>query len=98
MQLFVQNGQIGFLLGAIQISFEFGISFEHCQLDDFQYGHGQWTKDNVPKCLTCKYTNTQIQIHKYSNIASAKVAYMPKVCYIFEKVMVRGPQKNVSSV
>ena len=66
MQLFVQNGQIGFLMGAIQISFEFGMSFEHCQLDDFQYGHGQWTKDNVPKCLTCKYTNTQIQIHKYS--------------------------------
>ena len=32
MQLFVQSGQIGFLMGAIQISFEFGMSFEHCQL------------------------------------------------------------------
>ena len=40
-----------------------------------------------------KFTNTQIHKYKYTNTASAKVAYMPKVCYIFENVMVRGPQK-----
>ena len=39
--------------------------------------------------------NTQIQIHKYTNTASVKVADRPNMCYIFEKVMVRGPQKNV---
>ena len=43
------------------------------------------TKDNVPKCLKCKYTNTNTQIHKYANIAWVKVAVMPSMCYIFEK-------------
>ena len=28
MQLFVQSGQIGFLMGAIQISFEFGMPWK----------------------------------------------------------------------
>ena len=52
-------------------------------------------KFNVYSCVTCKYTNTttQIQIHKYTNTASIKVADRPNMCYIFEKVMVRGPQK-----
>ena len=42
--------------------------------------------------------NTQIQIHKYTNTASVKVADRPNMCYIFEKVMVRGPQKQCSRV
>ena len=41
-------------------------------------------KDNVPRCLTCKYTKT----------ASVKVSHRPNICYIFEMVMVRGPQKQ----
>ena len=57
-------------------------------------------KFNVYSCVTCKYTNTitQIQIHKYTNTASIKVADRPNMCYIFEKVMVRGPQKQCSQV
>ena len=51
------------------------------------------TKDNVPKCLKCKYTNTNTQIHKYANIAWVKVAVMPSMCYIFEKVLVQGLQR-----
>ena len=43
-----------------------------------------------------KYTNTQI--HKYANTALVKVADRHDMCYIFEKVMVRGPQKQCSWV
>ena len=56
------------------------------------------TKDNVPKCLKCKYTNTNTQIHKYANTAWVKVAVMPSMCYVFEKVRVQGPQKQCSRV
>ena len=57
-------------------------------------------KFNVYSCVTCKYTNTitQIQIHKYTNTASIKVADRPNMCYIFEEVTVRGPQKQCSRV
>ncbi len=37
-------------------------------------------------------------MHKYTNTASVKVADRPNMCYIFEKVMVRGPQKQCSRV
>ena len=43
-----------------------------------------------------KYTNTQI--HKYANTALVKVADKHDMCYIFEKVMVRGPHKQCSRV
>merc|ERR1711963_1142179 len=55
-------------------------------------------RNNVPGCLTCKYTNTNTQIHKYANTALVKGADRPDMCYIFEKVMVRGPQKQCSRV
>ena len=45
---------------------------------------------------TCKYTNTNTQIHIYTNTALVKVADKHDMCYIFEKVMVRGPQKQCS--
>ena len=48
--------------------------------------------------MTCKYTNTNTQIHKYTDTASVKVTDRPNMCYIFEKVMVRGPQKQYSPV
>ena len=41
------------------------------------------------------HANTQIQLHKYTNTVWVKFADRPNMCYIFEKVMVRGPQKNV---
>ena len=56
----------------------------------------QWCQDlkiNVLECMTCKYTNTNTQIHKYTNTASVKVADRPNMCYSFEKVMVREPKK-----
>ena len=43
-----------------------------------------------------KYTNTQI--HKYANTALVKVADRHDMCYIYEKVMARGPQKQCSWV
>ena len=43
------------------------------------------TKDNVPKCRKCKYTNSNTQIHKYANTAWVKVAVMPSMCYTFNK-------------
>merc|ERR1711963_572215 len=55
-------------------------------------------RNNVPGCLTCKYTNTNTQIHKYANTALVKVADRHDMCYIFEKVMVRGPRKQCSRV
>ena len=42
--------------------------------------------------------NTQIQLHKYTNTVWVKFADKPNMCYIFEKVMVRGPQKQYSPV
>ena len=51
--------------------------------------------NNVPRCLTCKYTNTNTQIHKYSFGQSCRSLNM---CYIFVMVMVRGPQKQCSRV
>ena len=39
-----------------------------------------------------------MQIHKYkfTNTALVKVADRPNMCYIFEKVMALGPQKQCS--
>ena len=47
--------------------------------------------DKFTRTQIHKYTNTQI--HKDTNTARVKVAVMPSTCYIFEKVMVQGPQK-----
>ena len=44
------------------------------------------------------HANTQIQIHKYTNTVWVKFADRPNMCYIFEKVMIRGPQKQCSQV
>ena len=43
-------------------------------------------------------TNTQIHKYKYTNTVLVKFADSPNMCYIFEMVMVRGPQKQYSSV
>ena len=42
--------------------------------------------------------NTRIQIHKYTNTALDKIADRHDMCYIFEKVMIPGPQKQCSRV
>ena len=39
-----------------------------------------------------------IQIHKYTNTIWVKFEVRPNMCYIFEKLMVRGPQKQCSQV
>ena len=44
------------------------------------------------KCFGAKYTNTNTQIHKYSLVRSAE---RRNKCYIFEMVMVQGPQNKV---
>ena len=38
-------------------------------------------------------TNTQIQIHKYTNTAYDEVPERPNMCHIFEKRIVQGYQK-----
>ena len=45
-----------------------------------------------------KYTNTNTQIYKYANTALVKVADTHDMCYIFERVILRGPQKQSSWV
>ena len=44
---------------------------------------------------TVRYTNTQIQIHKYTNTACNEVPEMPNMCYIYEKPRVQGHQKMI---
>ena len=39
-----------------------------------------------------------MQIHKYANTELVKVADGHDMCYIFEKVMARGPQKHCAWV
>ena len=48
-------------------------------------------KNYIPMSQTRKYKNTNTQIHKYIFFT---VADMSNKCYIFEKVMVRGPRKQ----
>ena len=55
-------------------------------------------KNNVPDCLTPKYTNANTQIHKYTNTVWVKFEDRPNMWHIFEKVMIRGPQKQCSQV
>ena len=45
-----------------------------------------------------KYTNTNTQIHKYTNTVWVKLGDRPIMCYIFEKDIVWGPQKQCSQV
>ena len=57
-------------------------------------------KNDTLMCQTCKYTNTntQIQIHKYTNRAYHKVPERPNMWYIFEKMIVQGYEKLISHV
>ena len=41
-------------------------------------------RNNVPWCLTCKYTNTNTQVPKFINTALIKVSDRHDMCYIFE--------------
>ena len=49
--------------------------------------------NDIPICQTLKYTNTNTQIHKYTNIAYDEVPERPNMWYIFEKKIVQGYQK-----
>ena len=44
-------------------------------------------------CQTCKYKNTNTQIHKYTNTAYDEVLERPSMWHIFEKRIVQGYQK-----
>merc|ERR1711981_552453 len=48
--------------------------------------------------LSVSCTNTQIQIHKYTNTAHDEVPERPNLWYIFEKRIVQGYQKLYSHV
>merc|ERR1712110_263927 len=50
-------------------------------------------KDDSPMCLIRKYTNTNTQIHKYTNTTYEEVPERPNMWYIFEKRIVQGYQK-----
>ena len=58
----------------------------------FCKGNGTRTSKTMFPSVWC--ANTQIQKYKYTNTFFFKVADMSNKCYIFEKVMVRGPQKQ----
>ena len=55
-------------------------------------------KNDIPICKMRKYTNTKIQIHKYTNTAYDEVPERPNMWYIFEKRIVQGYQKWYSHV
>ena len=55
-------------------------------------------KNDIPMCQTQKYTNTNTQIHKYTNTAYDEVPERPNMWYIFEKRIVQGYQKSYSHV
>ena len=55
-------------------------------------------KNDIPMCQTQKYTNTNTQIHKYTNTAYDEVPEGPNMWYIFEKRIVQGYQKSYSHV
>ena len=50
-------------------------------------------KNVISICLTCKYKNTNTQIHKYTNTAYDEVLERPNMWYIFEKRIVQAYQK-----
>merc|ERR1711990_657091 len=65
------------------------------------FSESSWSQDiktDITKCLILKYTNTNTQIHKYTNTAYYKVPERPNMQYIFEKRIVQGNQKLYSHV
>ena len=65
------------------------------------FSEGSWPKDiltDIPKCFIQKYTNTNTQIHKYTNIVYDEVPERPNMWYIFGKRIVLGYQKWYSHV
>ena len=50
-------------------------------------------KNYIPICRTRKYTNTNTEIHKYTNTAYDEIPERPNMWYIFEKRIVQGFQK-----
>ena len=65
------------------------------------FSESSWSQDiktDITKCLILKYTNTNTQIHKYTNTAYYKVPERPNMWYIFEKRIVQGYQKLYSYV
>ena len=50
--------------------------------------------------LHSKYIDIEAntQIHKYRNTVLVKVADWPNMCYIFETVMIQGPQEQCSQM
>ena len=57
---------------------------------------GDGTRTSKTMFPSVWHANTQIQLHKYTNTVLVKFADRHYMCYIFEKVMVRGPQKQCS--
>ena len=69
-----------------------------CQKDPacgifFKRGLLKGIKNYIPICRTRKYTNTNTEIHKYTNTAYDEVPERPNMWYIFEKRIVQGYQK-----
>merc|ERR1712110_1226181 len=65
------------------------------------FSESSWSQDiktDITKCLILKYTNTNTQIHKYTNTAYYKVPERPNMWYIFEKRIVQRYQKLYSHV
>ena len=60
----------------------------------------QGPQKQCSQCLACKYTytNTQVQVHKFTNTVWVKFAERPNMCYINEKLMVQGLRKQCCRV
>ena len=55
-------------------------------------------KNDISINQTCKYKNTNMQIHKYTNTGYDEVLERPSMWHIFEKRIVQGYQKLYSHV
>ena len=55
-------------------------------------------KNYIPICRTRKYTNTNTEIHKYTNTAYDEVPERPNMWYFFEKRFFQGYKKLYSHV
>jgi len=60
--------------------------------------NGLVTKSSNWSEMSLGWPNTQIKIHKYTNTVWVKLGDRPIMCYIFEKDIVWGPQKQCSQV
>ena len=65
--------------------------YDHLDHTNQVFSESLWHALSIHPTPLTQSPNTNTQMHKYTNTASVKLAHN-HICYIFEKVMVQGPQ------